>query len=299
MELLDFPTELLLEIYKQCQVPAQITTFNLVSRDLYSIWRLNAESISEAVLRQAIECYDAALEVVEISFDGETSNQDSHWGKTCEKTLSLLFQSGTPNYPRILTLNATLLSNAREASMVGDWHQRAGIPSEIYRRYGSTLLANMIMQDHPYTRLLERDTAFRVFYRFWCITPAPCYLNSLSMTQTYQLCEMVLCLVEGLWKTWSKRNSIRSGLMFIDRDSGERFAMVRFHEKWQNVFFRVVFAVAGDLAVVDSIRHELDWQYSRSLVGDKEPLGVWDSHPPPGRLEQPSSADQPRLSSRS
>lgn len=163
MQLLDLPTELLLKIYKQCETPAQITTLNLVSRDLYSIWRFNAALISETVLRQYIECYDAALEVVKTFPEERKSRSVTGRLKLSRKISSPLFRGDTHNYSKVWKLNVTLISHARKASMVGDYHQRAGVPSGVDRRYVSTSIANILLPDYPYTRLLERETAIRVF----------------------------------------------------------------------------------------------------------------------------------------
>lgn len=61
----DLPPEMILRVYMQLDGPSEITSLNKTSRVYYWIWRMNAASISGAVL-QHIECYNSALELFEV-----------------------------------------------------------------------------------------------------------------------------------------------------------------------------------------------------------------------------------------
>lgn len=98
--------------------------------------------------------------------------------------------------------------------MVGNWHQRADIPSGFDRRWVYKVMANPFLRDYPYTRLLERKTAIRVFSHLWRMTSVSyCRVHPtalLSKGEVCQLKEMVLCFAEGFWKDWSGRKLYRT-----------------------------------------------------------------------------------------
>ena len=62
----DIPPEIILQIYRHLPSPSAITALNRTSRMYNWIWRINAPSISAAVLRRGISCYDSALELFEV-----------------------------------------------------------------------------------------------------------------------------------------------------------------------------------------------------------------------------------------
>ena len=65
-EITDLPSEMILRIYRHLNGPSEIIALNSTSRVYYWIWRMNAASISSAVLPRSIDCYTSALEVFEI-----------------------------------------------------------------------------------------------------------------------------------------------------------------------------------------------------------------------------------------
>lgn len=61
-----FPPEIILQIYRHLNSASDITALNSTSRRYNSIWRINAASISAAVLSRSIDCYNSAFELFEI-----------------------------------------------------------------------------------------------------------------------------------------------------------------------------------------------------------------------------------------
>ena len=62
----DLPSEMILRIFRHLDGPSEIIALNSTSRMYYWIWRMNAASISSAVLSRSINCYNSALEVFEV-----------------------------------------------------------------------------------------------------------------------------------------------------------------------------------------------------------------------------------------
>lgn len=62
----DLPAEIKLQIYRYLDSSLEITAMNSTSRMLNWIWRINAASISSAVLSRSIEYYGSALELFEV-----------------------------------------------------------------------------------------------------------------------------------------------------------------------------------------------------------------------------------------
>ena len=62
----NLPPEMILRIYMHLDGPSEIAALNRTSRVHYWIWRMNATSISDAILPQYIECYNSALELFEV-----------------------------------------------------------------------------------------------------------------------------------------------------------------------------------------------------------------------------------------
>ena len=62
----DLPSEMILRIYRYLDGPSEIIALNRTSRLYYWIWRMNAASISGAVIPRSIDCYISALELFEV-----------------------------------------------------------------------------------------------------------------------------------------------------------------------------------------------------------------------------------------
>ena len=62
----DLPSEMVLRIYRYLDGPSEIIALNSTSRLYYWIWRMNAASISGAVIPRSIDCYASALELFEV-----------------------------------------------------------------------------------------------------------------------------------------------------------------------------------------------------------------------------------------
>ena len=62
----DLPSEMILRIYRYLDGPSEIIALNRTSRLYYWIWRMNAASISGAVVPRSIDCYISALELFEV-----------------------------------------------------------------------------------------------------------------------------------------------------------------------------------------------------------------------------------------
>lgn len=60
------PPEIILQIYGHFDSPSEITALNSTSRMYNWIWRMNAGSISSAVLSRSVRCYKSALELFEV-----------------------------------------------------------------------------------------------------------------------------------------------------------------------------------------------------------------------------------------
>ena len=62
----DFPTELLIQVYKSLDNVKDITALNLVSHQFYDLWSSHALSISDAVFSRTIKSYHHARELVKL-----------------------------------------------------------------------------------------------------------------------------------------------------------------------------------------------------------------------------------------
>ena len=62
----NLPPEIILHIYENLHNPCDIAALNRTSWTNYWIWKINAASISEAVLSRSIDCYNSALELFEV-----------------------------------------------------------------------------------------------------------------------------------------------------------------------------------------------------------------------------------------
>ena len=62
----DLPSEMILRIYRHLDSPSEMIALSSTSRMYYWIWRMNAASVSGAVLSRSIDCYKSALELFEV-----------------------------------------------------------------------------------------------------------------------------------------------------------------------------------------------------------------------------------------
>lgn len=140
-------SELILQVYQQFEQSFEITALNSTSQRLYSIWHLNAHSISDAVLPRALDCYDNAFELLEIQKGMQGIDLSSpeplpaielreiqQQSKTCvleARTNGYWGRfSGNIPYQTVLDHNKELTSLAKTAAHVSSLYERGVIADD-------------------------------------------------------------------------------------------------------------------------------------------------------------------------
>lgn len=256
--------ELILQIYQHLEQSRDITALNSTSQKLYSIWHLNAHSISDVVLPRAIDCYDSALELLEIQERVQGVDLGSaeplptiHLREIQQQAKTCVLEARTNGYWGRFSGHIpyqTVLDHNKEVTTIA---RKASHASSLFER---GVLADSVSHLLRYPGHLSREDFSASFYRLCMLATLESNEAMASRVHSMETEEVDMMVEVAAYLAWwcPDKDKVFLGLSYRSkkkwRQTGRPAWQCRMDIRWQQAFIEVC-NDAGDYPLARQMGH--------------------------------------------